>query len=61
MSMKEIHILAFDELVADNGRDVFLQAETPQGLINLRFSVSSIPSLHNVLVNLRRVETRQEA
>jgi len=58
--MKEIHILQFDELVADNGREVFLQAKTPDGYVNIRFSVSAITSLHNVLVNLRRIEARQE-
>ena len=59
--MDEIHIVQFDELIADNGREVFLQAKTPKGFVSLRFSVSAIPSLKNVLVNLRRVEAQQEA
>ncbi|UJX41720.1 hypothetical protein K9F62_03190 [Desulfovibrio sp. JY] len=55
--MKELKILRFDDLIAENDHEVFVQAETPQGYVGLRFPVSAMGTMHQVLAGLQRLTT----
>ncbi|MFU2208175.1 hypothetical protein [Solidesulfovibrio sp. C21] len=50
--MKELKFIQFDSLVAKNGREFFVQATTTEGVIGLRFPVTIVDSLHQVLDGL---------
>lgn len=57
--MKELQIYRFDELVAENDHEVFVQAQTQQGQVGLRFPVSAMGTLHQVLAGLQRLVAPQ--
>jgi hypothetical protein len=51
--MKELTIIQFDSLVAKNGREIFVQAHTSEGVVGLRFPAGVVGSLHQVLDGLQ--------
>lgn len=57
--MQELKILRFDDLVAENDHEVFVQAQTQQGPVAMRFPVSVTATLHQVLAGLQRLSTPQ--
>lgn len=57
--MKELKILRFDNLIAENDHEVFVQVETPQGYVGLCFPVTVTATLHQVLTGLQRLACPQ--